>query len=167
MASTKPKAPAPPAPPVPTTATVPATAAPSNFPGYHPGVPYRLYLPSAIAERYETEAREAGLPVETLLQQAAQRMAGIPHRERVLVIRAGDREALETALAHPLKDTEALVQRVEALSRLSVAGVTLRLEPWQMEEIRRRAAKNGIGIEEELRRSLTVIQGLIFSSVPV
>jgi ABC-type phosphate transport system auxiliary subunit len=127
------------------------------------GIMVRLLLPAEVLAHYEGMAQFARRPVEDLLAQQLQRFADHDVRDRVLVLNPQDREKLEELLSKQLPNAKVLIEQVGKLTTLKVGPIAITLEQWQLEELKRRAEKNGVSVAATLDSAAKQISHLVFN----
>lgn len=124
----------------------------------------RITLPDDLADRLDSEAARVGLPADLIATRHLQRSILYPLRDRLLILTAEDRRALEAELG-PLKDPAALIKAVAAMHTFAIQGVKIPLDQWQLEEIHRKAEKNGTSVKAEIEVMVKAVQDLVFSGL--
>lgn len=112
--------------------------------------PMRIGIPDDLAERLQALLPDK--PLEEIVNFQLQRFATIPPRERVIVVRQPDRQALERILDNgSITSAEELLAAVEKRGKITLGGVALEYTQAQLREIERRARKNKRSAEDELQ----------------
>lgn len=125
-------------------------------------MPLRLPLPDLLVDALDLEAAALGTSVEALAVRHLERSLHHPITDRLLTLAGADRRALEAVLG-PIKDAAALVKAVANLNALTIQGVKITLEPWQLEEIHRKAVKNDTTVKQEIEVAVKAVRDLAFS----
>jgi hypothetical protein len=123
----------------------------------------RLPLPAEVLAQYEGMAQFARRPVEEVLADQLARFQQHDIRDRVLALTPAERERLEELLARQVPNAKVLLDAVGKLVSLKVGPITLTLESWQLEELKRRAEKNGVSVQVTLENAAKQIVHLVFN----
>jgi hypothetical protein len=121
----------------------------------------RVTLPDALLASLEADARTYARSLDAVLVDRLKPTLGFPLADRLLVVDGPTRRRLEELLG-PLSSTKALVAAVEKCVSWSLEGVSLTLEPWQLEEIARTAEREGITRQEALATRVRTVRELAF-----
>ena len=110
----------------------------------------RITIPDDLAERLQALLPEK--PLDELVTFQLQRFSTIDPRERIIVVRQQDRQALERVLDNgSITSAEELRFAVEKRSKITLGGVALQFTQAQLREIERRARKNKRSAEAEMQ----------------
>src|SRR5687767_1573616 len=122
----------------------------------------KLVLPESVYDAYDAQATRLRKPVEQVLADQLTTFSAYPVDTRVLVLGPAEREGLEQLLQTTFVDSPSLLRSIRKAVEISVQGVRLSLEPWQLAELKRRAERNERSIKEELEAAVKQIQSLVF-----
>jgi hypothetical protein len=123
-------------------------------------------------ELYDTyaEAARALAPRSVSAEEAMigilEKFKGVQPQARTIVVTGKAREELEELLGGgQIRDPEDLVSKVEGLVHIEIEGVRLNFTAGQKQELSIYASKNGISVEEAVRRTVKSMQGQFFNYV--
>ncbi|MHC4734604.1 MAG: hypothetical protein ACYTDW_09115 [Planctomycetota bacterium] len=127
----------------------------------------QVHLPDATAAAYQRRAKARKITMSKVLAEQLERFIGVDGQDRVIVVGSRNRNRIEMILSKGghIKDAEDLVSRIAALARISIEGVDLEFDQSEKEQIARRAAKNNITLEEEVRRTVDGMKFQFFDSL--
>ena len=112
---------------------------------------------------YEGYADRLRRPLTSVLAAQLDRFSGIAPDDRPLVLTSAERELLEQALDTPIADSTALLRAMRDRAETSLAGVKIGpFAKWQMDELKRRAEKNGTTLKVELEKAVADVMRLAF-----
>lgn len=123
----------------------------------------RIDLPHATYTAYEQQATRLHRSAEQVMATQLDRFADVRVDDRPLIVDSATRNALEGTLGTPLVDAAALLKACQRATEISIGGIKLALEPWQLAELKRRAEKNGTKPAEEVAKAVAQIQSLVFN----
>ncbi len=110
----------------------------------------RITIPDDLAERVQSLLPDK--PLDFVVAFQLQRFATIDPRERIIVVRQQDRQALERILDNgSITSAEELRLAVEKRGKITLGGVALQFTQAQLREIERRARKNKRSAEAEMQ----------------
>ena len=110
----------------------------------------RITIPDDLAERVQSLLLDK--PLDFVVAFQLQRFATIDPRERLIVVRQQDRQALERILDNgSITSAEELRLAVEKRGKITLGGVALQFTQAQLREIERRARKNKRSAEAEMQ----------------
>jgi len=124
----------------------------------------RLTLADTLADRYRRLAPR-GKTIESTVIRQLDRFKDIALDERVIVVRAADREAIETTLGRSVTSGAALADAIAALTVVTISGAALALSEKTLEALQRRAAFDGKAPAAVLQDFLTELEGELTSMV--
>lgn len=125
----------------------------------------RVTLPDDLVLQFEDEAKTTKQSLDRVLSRHLSARLGIPLTERVLTVRAEDRDALEQLLDGTFTESADLVRAVRRAVSVRIGGIDLALSHAQISAIIRRAEKNDLTFEQELSRSLTQLGDALLMGV--
>lgn len=116
-----------------------------------------LSIPDALADHYQAQRPTAPL-VDTIVRQL-KRFLSIPLSERILLIRAPDRQAIEAALGGSTSITSAedLLAAIRTRTVVTAGGIEVPFTNAQMDALRHKAEKQSITVEAVLGELCTLM----------
>lgn len=124
----------------------------------------RLDVPIETFNAYDTEGRRLKRGAEDVMAQQLARYQYLAVDEQPLVLSNAEREELEEILG-PTPSGAALLTRLKAGAEMTLHGVKIQFEPWQLAELKRRAEKNGTTQKQEIEKAVQQAAGLMFQGL--
>lgn len=126
-----------------------------------------LSLPDDLYEHYlKKHCRGNPAKLPSLALSILQRFKEVREEDRVLIVMPEDRGRLEALLpANPgpsIPSASDLVRRVEMLASMQIGEVKIPFTPNQLEELKRRAERNGKSLQEYSEDTAMRIGSLFF-----
>lgn len=125
----------------------------------------RVTIPDPILDGLEADVARTGRSLDAVVTERLRPTTGFRLGDRLLILDASTRAPLEDLLG-PLPNAQELVKAVRNLVTFSLQDVKLTLEPWQIEEIGRRAARNGTSMQEEMDKAVKLVREMAFHGIP-
>ena len=124
----------------------------------------QVHLPDEVATVYERRSKARKITLSKTLAEQLKLFVDVNSHDRVLIVDAFQRNRIERVLSKGghIKHGGDLAGRVETLARISIEGVDLKFDQSEKAEIARRAEKNGISLEEEVRRTVDGMKFQLF-----
>lgn len=111
----------------------------------------RVDLPAHVVGAYEAQALKQGKHPETLM---AERLVKCEkHSDAGLWFNAAEKKRLEACVGHPCAQADGILQRLEPLSRLTVEGIELRIDPVVLKRLSTRTMR-GQTLEQLIRQQV-------------
>jgi hypothetical protein len=106
----------------------------------------RVTIPDHLFEHYQAIADRQGRPLDAVIEAQLSRFQHCPPGERTLAMNV---EKVEKVLGGtPIRDGQDLLTRLEHLAGITFHGIRLDFSPAQLEELARRASREGKSVEE-------------------
>jgi capsular polysaccharide biosynthesis protein len=127
----------------------------------------QVHLPDNVAATYQKRAKSRKITMSKVLAEQLKRFIEVDAQDRVIVIPARTRSRIEKILSKGghIQDAEDLVNRITSLARIQIEGVDLEFDQAEKEQIARRAEKNSIAFEEEIRRTVEGMKWQFFDNL--
>jgi hypothetical protein len=133
----------------------------------------QLRMPDELYEIYGHFVSEiagrvngTGTTPEDLMASQLDRFRGVPPMDRCLVVSSPVRDALEQILSGgTLRDDRDLLEKVRRLSDVRIEGIHLHFTPPQLQQVRNYCTRNGLPIEEGIRRIVREMEHRFFDFV--
>lgn len=122
----------------------------------------RLNLPEATFDQYAAQADRAGVEVEKLMESRLTQ--ALPQTDAGLWLTLAQKKRLEACVGRTLTDGEGALQRLEPLSRITVEGQVIRLDPTLLKRLSTRTRRGQTLqqlIEQEVVKALKQYVGLL------
>lgn len=127
---------------------------------------YRQYIEAARLRHKKDKVGPKEIQNELI--EHLRRFADIKSEDRVIIVKAKERAALENILGGgSLSSGEQIIERVESLASLRIGDHRLDFTPAQMNEIKHRAEAQGITTEEEFRRVVRKMEQDFFDNLGI
>lgn len=127
---------------------------------------HRLQLPDPLYQALEDKAKQAQTTVDKLIVWYLDTFAAAKKGDRFLVLDNAQRAEMEKTLGDVyLGSGSDLLQRVVALAALQIGDVKIQFTAAQWSELKRRANRTGITVEEECKSIVKGMQDMFFSGV--
>ncbi len=109
----------------------------------------RVTLPDAVTDLYQAYADKQGKPLDVILADRLKRTASVAPGTRVVFVSGAALEAIETRVGGgQITTAEELRTRIDRLASISFMGRDLQLSPNQLEELAKRAERQGKSIDD-------------------
>lgn len=127
----------------------------------------QVHLPDNVAAAYKRRAKAHKITMSKVLADQLERFISVDGNDRVIVVSSRNRNRIEMILSKGghIKDADDLVGRITALARIQIEGVDLEFNQVEKEQIARRAEKNSITLEEEVRRTVDGMKFQFFDNL--
>ena len=127
----------------------------------------QVHLPDEVGVVYEKRAKAHKITLSKILAGQLTLFVEVDSHDRVIVVDTRNRNRIERILSKGghIKHATDLSQRIEALAALRIEGVNLEFSQPEKEQIVRRAKKNSITVEEEVRRVVDSMKWQFFDNL--
>jgi len=125
-------------------------------------VPCRIDLPEHVFDAYAAQADKAGKDPELWMQERLVRC--LPQTEPGLWFSPSEKKRLEACVGRMVNDAGGALQRLEPLSKITVEGLTIKIDPIVLKRLSTRTLRgqtlNQL-IEQQVERALKQYVGLL------
>lgn len=132
-----------------------------------------IQVDDALYEKYagrasELAARKPGATLSASEVMAAQldRFKDVDPIDRIVIVDTKRRGALEEILGGgSLMNAEDLVVKVKRLAKIEIGGIAVQFTPGQLEELKNRAARNRLSVQELTQRTVRGLSENFFNAL--